>query len=293
MVVPRKIQQIMLVCALAAGVAACSSSSNNSGSGATSAPASSPSVSAPASSGGGSAATAQIATNWTTFFNAKTPIAKRVALLQDGQKFASIIKSQAGGGLAASATAKVTKVTVTVTHPGQGHLRHPGRRLARAVQQDRGGRQAGRHLEGRPGQLLRAADPGEHGNSSRSRPPASRQASHVVRSVGVPAERAPAVLRGGRPLALAVLCTVLFLTFLDNTIVSVALGSVQTDLHAGVTAAAVGGQRVRADVRRRHARVRHGRRRVRPQAGHADRRRHLLRRRSVLAASRPRTPTRG
>jgi len=32
-----------------------------------------------------------------------------------------------------------------------------------------------------------------------------------------------------------VLCTILFLTFLDNTVVSVALGSVQADLHAGVT----------------------------------------------------------
>jgi len=32
-----------------------------------------------------------------------------------------------------------------------------------------------------------------------------------------------------------VLCTILFLTFLDNTVVSVALGSVQVDLHAGVT----------------------------------------------------------
>ena len=32
------------------------------------------------------------------------------------------------------------------------------------------------------------------------------------------------------------LCTILFLTFLDNTVVSVALGSVQVDLHAGVTA---------------------------------------------------------
>src|ERR1700733_1682621 len=46
----------------------------------------------------------------------------------------------------------------------------------------------------------------------------------------------PAAARGGRPLALAVLCTILFLTFLDNTVVSVALGSVQADLHAGVTA---------------------------------------------------------
>ncbi len=41
--------------------------------------------------------------------------------------------------------------------------------------------------------------------------------------------------RGGQGLALATLCTLLFLTFLDNTVVSVALGDVQTSLHAGVT----------------------------------------------------------
>jgi EmrB/QacA subfamily drug resistance transporter len=56
----------------------------------------------------------------------------------------------------------------------------------------------------------------------------------VVSSVGLP-ERAPAARRGGRAVALTVLCTILFLTFLDNTIVSVALGSVQVGLHAGVT----------------------------------------------------------
>ncbi len=49
--------------------------------------------------------------------------------------------------------------------------------------------------------------------------------------------RHPADGRAGRlhPAALAVLMIVLFLTFLDNTVVSVALGSVQGDLHAGVT----------------------------------------------------------
>ena len=47
-------------------------------------------------------------------------------------------------------------------------------------------------------------------------------------------EQAVAVRRGSRGLALGVLCTLLFLTFLDNTIVSVGLGSVQGDLHAGV-----------------------------------------------------------
>ena len=46
----------------------------------------------------------------------------------------------------------------------------------------------------------------------------------------------PAARRGGAALALTVLCTILFLTFLDNTVVSVALGSVQTDLHTGVSA---------------------------------------------------------
>jgi EmrB/QacA subfamily drug resistance transporter len=36
-------------------------------------------------------------------------------------------------------------------------------------------------------------------------------------------------------VALGALCTLLFLTFLDNTVVSVGLGSLQTDLEAGVT----------------------------------------------------------
>ncbi|HEY2316384.1 MAG TPA: MFS transporter [Streptosporangiaceae bacterium] len=47
---------------------------------------------------------------------------------------------------------------------------------------------------------------------------------------------AATALRGGRSLALAVLCVILFLTFLDNTVVSVALGAIQSELHAGVTA---------------------------------------------------------
>jgi MFS family permease len=58
----------------------------------------------------------------------------------------------------------------------------------------------------------------------------------VTRSVDATAERGPAAGAGTRALALAALCTVLFLTFLDNTVVSVALGSVQGQLHAGVTA---------------------------------------------------------
>ncbi|HWF14750.1 MAG TPA: MFS transporter [Acidimicrobiales bacterium] len=49
-----------------------------------------------------------------------------------------------------------------------------------------------------------------------------------------------AIKKGGlgsaaQALALATLCGVLFLTFLDNTVVSVGLANVQSDLHAGVT----------------------------------------------------------
>jgi hypothetical protein len=117
MVARRVPQQILLVCALAAGIAACSSSGNGSSSGASSSPSSAPSssASAPATSASpvsSSGATAAITANWEAFFSPKTPVAKRVSLLQDGQTFESVIKSQAGSGLAASATSKVTKVTV-------------------------------------------------------------------------------------------------------------------------------------------------------------------------------------
>ncbi len=51
-----------------------------------------------------------------------------------------------------------------------------------------------------------------------------------------PVDAATGVLTSRRrPLALASLCTLLFLTFLDNTVVSVALASIQSDLHGGVS----------------------------------------------------------
>jgi EmrB/QacA subfamily drug resistance transporter len=55
----------------------------------------------------------------------------------------------------------------------------------------------------------------------------ARQAEAVSSEPGITA-------RGGRSLALAALCTLLFLTFLDNTVVSVALGDVQIALRANV-----------------------------------------------------------
>ena len=112
MIARRVVQQVLLVCALAAGIAACSSGGNSSSSGASSSPSSAPSSSAPASPVSASGAAATVKANWEAFFNPKTPVAKRVSLLQDGQTFSTVIKAQAGSGLASSASAKVTKVTV-------------------------------------------------------------------------------------------------------------------------------------------------------------------------------------
>jgi hypothetical protein len=92
--------------ALCAAVAACGSS----GSGASGATKSASSVPSPTAVSG--SAVTQIKNNWATFFNAKTPAAKRESLLQNGQAFDSVIKAQSGSGLASSVTAKVTKVTV-------------------------------------------------------------------------------------------------------------------------------------------------------------------------------------
>lgn len=103
--------------ALALAVAACSSSSSSPApASASSAPASSSSAPAtPASSSatGSANAVALITTDWETFFNGKTTAAKRIALLQNGQQFASVIKAQSGSSLASGASAKVTKVVVT------------------------------------------------------------------------------------------------------------------------------------------------------------------------------------
>ncbi len=113
-----------LAVVLALTVAACSSSSSTSAStssSSSSAPAaSSPAASSPAASsaasspstGGSSAAVAQITTNWEAFFDGKTSAAKKITLLQNGQKFASVINAQAGSSIATGAGAKVTAVVV-------------------------------------------------------------------------------------------------------------------------------------------------------------------------------------
>ena len=116
----RRIAGPALGLALAATMAACSSS----GSSTTASPSSAPPSSAPASSpaaassptAGSTAAsgnaTALVTANWVAFFDGKTSAAKKISLLENGQKFASIINAQAGSGIAASAGAKVHAVMV-------------------------------------------------------------------------------------------------------------------------------------------------------------------------------------
>jgi hypothetical protein len=63
--------------------------------------------------GSGAAAEQAVAAAWTAFFDAKTPVSKRVALLEDGDQFSAIIQAQAGSSMASEASANVTKVTLT------------------------------------------------------------------------------------------------------------------------------------------------------------------------------------
>jgi hypothetical protein len=117
----RRIAVPALGVALAATMAACSSGSSSSASAepssaapassASSAPASSPASSSSGAAAGGNAK-AQITANWEAFFNGSTSAAKKISLLENGQKFASVINAQAGSGLASSAGAKVTAVVV-------------------------------------------------------------------------------------------------------------------------------------------------------------------------------------
>jgi hypothetical protein len=60
--------------------------------------------------GSGDDAKAEITQSWETFFDGGTPAAKRVALLQNGAKFASLIEEATRSPLAAKLTAEVTKV---------------------------------------------------------------------------------------------------------------------------------------------------------------------------------------
>lgn len=78
--------------------------------------------------------------NWVAFFDPSTPAAQKAKLLQNGQKFAPVIKAQAGSPLAKKTAAKVKSVTLddpshatvvyTVTLAGKPVLKN---RTGRAV----------------------------------------------------------------------------------------------------------------------------------------------------------------
>jgi glucose/arabinose dehydrogenase len=115
--------------ALAAALTACSSSSSSSSSSSVAASPSasaaattaspttataSPSASASTAAATGTAASiAEIKKNWVTFFNGKTPAATRISLVQNGQQFASTLKSMATSAQSETASASVQKVTLT------------------------------------------------------------------------------------------------------------------------------------------------------------------------------------
>ena len=109
----------LLVAATLRPLGACSSSSGGSGNTQPATPATSPAAptSAPASGEptSGAGAVSAIEKNWATFFNAKTSTSRRLALLQDGDKLAAVIKAQSTNPLAATASAKVSHVTLTGT----------------------------------------------------------------------------------------------------------------------------------------------------------------------------------
>ena len=119
----RRIAAPALGLALAATMAACSSSGSSATASPSSASPASSAASSPAASGNSPSAgstagaasgdaKAQITSNWEAFFDGKTSAAKKISLLENGQKFASVINAQAGSGLAASAGAKVKAVVV-------------------------------------------------------------------------------------------------------------------------------------------------------------------------------------
>ena len=55
----------------------------------------------------------QITSDWQTFFNGATPATRKIALLQNGQQFATVITAQAASPLAKASSAQVTAVKVT------------------------------------------------------------------------------------------------------------------------------------------------------------------------------------
>jgi len=113
--------------ALTAAMTACSSSSSSSSSSVAAAPSSapasptpvattpaaSPSVTASKQATSGATAAAAIKQDWVTFFNPKTSVAAKEAILENGSKYEALLKSQASNPTAATASASVQSVKIT------------------------------------------------------------------------------------------------------------------------------------------------------------------------------------
>jgi len=113
-----RVVPVVLLVAVGLAAAACSSSSPPTPSPTTSSASTATTSPTPTATGeptSGAGAISAIEANWAKFFNAKTPVAQRLALLENGQVFAPVIRAQAGVGLAAEATSKVTHVSLTGT----------------------------------------------------------------------------------------------------------------------------------------------------------------------------------
>ncbi len=112
---PRAVLLSVLGAVLAAGATACSSGGTSApGAGSSSSPSPAPSSAAatPSATGSSAAAIAQIKSNWEAFFSPKTSASKKISLLQNGQKFASVINAQNSSSLASSASSTVNSVTI-------------------------------------------------------------------------------------------------------------------------------------------------------------------------------------
>lgn len=110
-------------------LAACSSASSSSPPAATSAAATTPAATTPAASASATSSSSPagsssgvpasltgtaktIATNWVTFFNATTPAATRLSLLENGSTFASALQALLKSPVASQTAAQVTAVSV-------------------------------------------------------------------------------------------------------------------------------------------------------------------------------------
>jgi hypothetical protein len=122
----RSVCWILLASAIGVSAAACGSGGSSSApssspsshtASATAGPSASPSASSTASSI--AADEQEITANWTAFFNPKTSAAQKTALVQNGSQFASVLKAQASNPQGATASAKVTKVTVITSSEAQ------------------------------------------------------------------------------------------------------------------------------------------------------------------------------